>query len=378
MKTVLELNVDDQGYGGVFSLVLSVIRNCPDGVRLDIGALEPFEKQAHIDELKRMGSEVHYLGYDGNKLLKQLMIFRNVRKLLREEKYDCVHLHSDVANKLLVSGLAARSCGVRIIVLHSHATGVDLENGRLREYVHRICRRFLPLIRGKYAACSEEAGRWMFPWIREKGQITCIRNGIDTERFRFRNDTRIHVRQELNIAPEDRLIGHVGRFMYQKNHAFLLDAFKAAKEKWNRQNRTGRLRLLLTGTGDLMEPMNEKAERLGIADDVIFYGQSDQVDELFQAMDLFVLPSHFEGFGIAALEAQCTGLPCLLSDQVPPEVSLSRNVEFLPIGAGDEEKWAAAMTKNGMGERRDQSELIRKAGYDIHDTVRQLLDMYEV
>ena len=373
---VLEVNVDDRGFGGVYSLLLSVIRNKPQDLQLDIGALETFEDQSNIDYLESMGSHVYYLGYDGNKLKKQAKIYQNVKALLEKEKYDCVHIHSDVANKLLVSGLAAKAAGVPKIILHSHATGVDMANGKMRERVHMICRRLLPKIHGEYAACSKVAAKWMFPYAVEKGNVTYIHNGIETKRFCYDEKIRLEERSKLGLKPEDRLIGHTGRFMYVKNQLFLVKVFDKALTTWKNQGNHGELKLLLVGTGEMMEDVKHLAEHLGIINNIIFYGQCKKIECLYQAMDIFAMPSHFEGLGMAAVEAQSTGLPCIVSTGVPQDVDIYGSVKFLSIDEQSEVVWASSFCED-LPKRIDHTADICKAGYSIQDTVDQFVKLYQ-
>jgi glycosyltransferase involved in cell wall biosynthesis len=154
------------------------------------------------------------------------------------------------------------------------------------------------------------------------------------------------------------VVGHVGRFEEQKNHSFLLDVFS----ELHRQN--SEAVLLLAGDGELRKAMEQKAKRLGIADAVRFLGIYANVSELYQAMDVFVLPSLFEGLGIVAIEAQCAGLPVVASDQVPSEANITQNVEYLPLQF-PAQKWAIQiLQKQNLG-RLDMSAKIREAGYDI-------------
>lgn len=218
---VLEVNVDDLYLGGVFSLVKNVVKNKPKDMQIDIAAIEKFTDKENIQSFEKCGSKVYYVGYDGNKWLKQFICFFHLKKLIREQNYTCVHIHADVANKLMVSGMAARTAGVTKIILHSHAAGVDGNHRWLKAWIHRRCRRLLKWIGTDYVACSDIAAEWMFPNIAAK-EITLIQNGIDLQKFRFSQTVREMVRKQLQISDE-LLIGHVGRFCYQKNHDFFLE-----------------------------------------------------------------------------------------------------------------------------------------------------------
>ena len=192
MYRVLEVNVDDTGYGGVFSLVKGVIAQKQQGECIDIAAIEKFENQSNIDDLNKYGCKVNYIGFTGNKIFKQFVCFNNLRKLIKKEKYDCVHIHADVANKLLVSGLASKTAGVKKIILHSHAAGVDGNHRKLKVFMHKGCRGLLKAIGTDYVACSDLAAHWMFPGVPEK-YINIIKNGVDLDRFRYNEDSRQEV-----------------------------------------------------------------------------------------------------------------------------------------------------------------------------------------
>ncbi len=372
---VLEVNVDDQGNGGVYSLVKSVIENKPDNVKIDIAALEPFEKQENIEYLKGLGANVYFVGYKGNKLKKQQVIYKRMTSLLKKKKYDVVHIHADVANKLYVSGLAAKKCGVPKIILHAHANGTDGNNRKLKENIHRLCLKKLTGLGAEYAACSYAAAKWMFPYV-PKDDVTIVKNGIDLEKYKYDAKTRKAVRESLNIDDEDFLVGHVGRFMYQKNHEYILDVFEDFSKKRKASGKKGRARLLLVGAGELMPEIKKKAKEKNIFDDIIFYGLSDSVNELMQAMDAFVMPSNFEGFGIAALEAQANGMFVLCSDKVPRDVRVTKDIKFLPIEKKDISKWSSLLLNVKQDDRKDNIGLLRDKGFDISDTINQFIGLY--
>ena len=210
-----------------------------------------------------------------------------------------------------------------------------------------------------------ESAKWACPAMDLPCEV--IPNAIDAQMFRFSEQVRREVREQYGL--EDCLVvGHVGRLQYQKNQTFLLDAFRHLHE------REEKARLVLVGDGPDLTELEAKAVTLGIEREVLFLGNRDDVNRLLQAFDLFVMPSHFEGFGMAALEAQAAGLPCLLSDSVPRETKLTRNVEFIP--AEDPAIWAEHMLN--MLERheirRDEAQTIADAGYDIGTAAQRLED----
>ncbi len=365
---ILEVNVDDIGNGGVFSLVRNVIRNKPAGAVVDIAAIEPFERHENIDELASLGCSVHYVGRKGSKALKQFYAYSNVKRLVRSGGYTVVHVHSDVANKLLVSALAARAAGCRKIFLHSHATGVDGNRRLLKRIFHYACRPFLKYVGTDFLTCSDLAARWMFPNVKVD-DVKMVKNGVDLEKFRFSESVRADVRRRLGI--ENRfVIGHVGRFAYQKNHDYLIDLYRELHE------RDKSATLLLVGEGALMESAEAKVQELGLAESVIFYGASNNVSELFMAMDVFVLPSHFEGLPIVGVEAQAAGLPCLLADTISRDTRIAPCVDFLPITHESLGLWVDKIEEMKKEGRRDNTAVMSEAGFSIRETVVNLWSLY--
>lgn len=374
MKKILEVNVDDRGLGGVYGLVKNIIQASPEDVRIDIACLETFENKENIKELNRYGSHVYYVGYNGNKLKKQAKIYKNLKALIADQHYDTVHIHADVANKLLVSGYAAKHSGVKQIILHSHATGTDGAHRARKEKIHKLCRTKLPKIGTDFATCSDLAAKWMFPSI-PKSQITQINNGIDLPKFRFSKEQRTEIREELQLS-ERFVIGHVGRFMYQKNHAYLIKMFAELYRTWKQEPIGREPVLFLVGDGELKAEIAEETKRLGIAHAVIFHGLSGRVNALMQAMDVFVLPSHFEGLPIVGVEAQAAGLPVVFSDQITREAELTNEVTYLPITEDAIGHWVRTVLHYETFERYDTYERLKAEGYQIEDTVNKLLALY--
>lgn len=368
MTKVLEVNVDDNGYGGVYALVKNVIEHKPENLQIDIACQEPFEKQENIDALNEMGTQVYYVGCGGNKILKQRHIYTYLKQLMKTKGYDYVHIHSDVSNKLWVAGKAAKDAGVKNIIMHSHAAGVDGAHRNAKEKIHQFFRTKLKHLGTQFVACSDLARQWMFPNIDER-QVLLIHNGVDLEKFRYRPENRARVRQKLDLENAV-VVGHVGRFAYQKNHRFLIRAFQLFKQ------REDRAKLLLIGEGELKGEIESLVRDLHLQDSVIFYGASQHVEQLLQAMDVFALPSHFEGLPIVGVEAQAAGLPVVFSDQITKEAKLTDAVSYLPISDKSAALWADAIQEAFTHSRQDTYPRLYEEGYDIRYTVNQFLNLY--
>ncbi|MCR5847701.1 MAG: glycosyltransferase family 1 protein [Lachnospiraceae bacterium] len=293
-------------------------------------------------------------------------------KILNDEHYDIVHTHTDAVGSYFLK--LAKEAGVKIRIAHSHNTGHQLINKGLKNRVHfaylEKCRKEIRKEATHYIACSKAAGEWLFGEENVKtGKVRILNNAIDTKKFSFDENTRSEIRKNLNVDENMFILGHVGRMMPQKNHEFLVEIFKEVHEK--RENS----KLLLVGDGDLRFAIEKKCKELGIFEDVIFYGTTDDISKLYNAMDVFVFPSLFEGLGMVMIEAQCNGLRCYLtdSDEVSKESIITNRVETMPLGNANE--WAQKILETDF-ERKDVTEEIINRGYDIETESIKLTEYY--
>lgn len=250
----------------------------------------------------------------------------------KEKKYQIVHAHMSTMSVFPL--FAAWRAGVPVRICHSHNTAHWGEGMRtlLKYMLRSACNWFATDL----YACSEHTARWMHgDRMYEQGKVHVVQNAIDNELFQFRPDDRSRLRQELSITDDELVVGHVGRFVYQKNHMFLLDVFTNVLKK------KPSAKLVLVGGGELEESVREQVEKLHIEKNVVFAGVRQDVYRMYSVMDVFCLPSFYEGMGIVGWEAQVNGLPCLLSDHVSREAMLSDKVQQLPLG--NAEQWAEVL-----------------------------------
>ena len=265
---------------------------------------------------------------------------------------------------------AARFFGIPIRIMHSHNAGDEIKIGAARRILIAFNKLLLSMSATHLFACSTEAGKWMFG----NRPFTVINNAIDCRQFRFSLERRNQLRCELGL--EDAFVlAHVGRFTYQKNHAFLIEVFAS----FAKRNPDAVLILIGDAVDDrsFLDDAKLKVRKLGIEDRVRFLGMRSDVSELMQAADCFLLPSRFEGLGIVAIEAQAAGLPCLVSNAVPKAVGITRGlVKFLPLDSID--AWLDAIQAARSIRRRDTSSEIAEAGYDITREIDKLEHFFEV
>lgn len=277
-------------------------------------------------------------------------------------EYRIVHGHSRGSAPIYLDE-ANRAGKITIVHCHNNSFGFGVKG-----VIRRIWQQPLKRIGDYNFACSEESGISQFG---KNAQFKVLRNGIDTPQFVWNMAVREKVRREMSLFGH-LVLGNVARFEEQKNHAFLIDIF------YEVQKLRPEARLMLVGGGTLEAEIRQRAERLGVLDKIIFTGVRSDVNELLQAMDVFVLPSHFEGLGIVNIEAQAAGLPCFVSAKVvPPEAKVTELLQYIPLEAGAK-AWAEQIVAGAIPPevRRDTSEEIICAGFDIHSTAEELERFY--
>lgn len=315
-------------------------------------------------EVQNRGSRIFQMpGLSG----KHMVEYRNkLKDFFREHpEYQIIHGHLPNAGAFYLA--AAKKAGAPFRILHSHNTvGAESTCKRIRN--NMLNRRAIQYA-NIYFACSQNAADYLFG-KQPAQEVVLVRNAIDTQKFVYRKAARVQMRSQLGL--EDRfVVGHVGRFCQQKNQLFLLEIFQKVTERVKNAS------LLLVGDGELRESLEHKAAELGIREKVIFAGMQEKVQYFLQAMDIFVLPSLFEGLPLVGVEAQTSGLPCIFSDKITEDAKVTGNVAFLPLSAGTEE-WAEEICLFANGYQRvDCSAQVRKAGYEISVEADKLTRYYE-
>lgn len=369
---VLEVNINDIGQGGAWSFIKNAINakenNKSGNIIFDFFSLEPFENQNNIEFVENVGGKI-IVSYTPNKIWRQIKTYFDLKLVLQETKYDIVHIHSDVSFKMFLEGFAARTVGVTHIILHSHCAGIDRGHRITKRIAHCLCKPFLGYLGTEFFACSKKAGKWMYTKNVNK-KVRIINNAVDCKAFSYNEKVRAECREEFEISKSEILIGHVGRFMFQKNHEYLIKIFHELYKK------KGNVKLLLIGEGELEGSTREQVHKLGLDNVVIFAGVRKDINRCMQAMDLFLLPSKFEGLPVVGIEAQASGLPCLLSNKITKETNLFGLVEFMPL-SDSPEKWSNKITEMiKKSDRRNTYSEMKNAGYDISVNKENLKDIY--
>ena len=318
--------------GGVESVVMNYYRHINrEKIQFDF-ICDNDSTDIPYEEIEKLGGKVILIP-PYQKIIKY---HKELKKVLKDGKYKIVHSH---INTLSVFSLFAAKCaGVPVRIAHSHSTTNKKE--KKKNLLKQVLRPFSKVFATDYMCCSELAGRWLFGNKEyDKGNVYLLNNAIDLDQFKYNEQIRKEKRKELGIDDDTLVIGHVGRFVEQKNHRFLIDIFhEVHKQKENSI-------LLLAGQGPLMEEMKEKVKILGIEDSVKFLGQRNDINELYQAFDVFCLPSLYEGLPVVGVEAQASGLLCFFSEDMTKETKALESTEFMPLSQSTE-KWADKILKS--------------------------------
>lgn len=303
-----------------------------------------------------------------NSYLKDYFFFK---KLFKKEKYDIVHAHQLFYNGIIMR--AAYKAGVGKRIAHSHATEENCVMGKVKKTVSDIYRAVMRVVIKKYATdivgCSEKAGEYMCGkrLFRERG--TVLPNYVNTDEYSFNAERRLQKRKELGITNE-LLVGHTGSIYWIKNQTFLVSLLARLLEL------RPDARLMLIGEETDKGETRALAERLNVADKVMFMGSRDDIPDLLCAMDIFMFPSRFEALPIAPIEAQAVGLPCIVSTGVPEEIKVTDSFARLSLDA-PAEQWIEKIAEFSAFDRTKSDLTELKARYSAQSIARKLNALYE-
>lgn len=316
------------------------------------------------EEIRSMGGRIFYS--PGLNPLHYPQYLRFVQDIVaQDDRIRIVHAHNEAMGLYALNG--AKHAGIQVRIAHAHNTRI------IRDYkwpLKMLCKQLLPGAATDLWGCGRDAGIYFFGEKNWEARGRVIPNAVETEKFRFDPAVRAQMRARYGLG-ERTVLGHVGRFNVQKNHARLLEIFACYLR------RDPEAVLVLIGTGELEQEIKDKAQQLGISQSVRFAGLQSNVGDWYQMMDLFVMPSLFEGLPVVGVEAQASGLGCLFSDAVPDEVLLSENAVCYPLAASDEQ-WAeriACMVHRPV-DRTQGADIVREAGYDIQVAAQRLQQLY--
>lgn len=355
--------------GGIETFIMNVYRNI-DRTRVQFDFLCHFGEEAEYnDEIRELGGRIYEMPRIKSTNKTYYYKFFEYKKELNRffsEHHEYKIIHGHMTNTASIYMPIAKKYGVKCCIAHSH-----LSHARkgLSGIITNILQLPIEKVADEYFACSDMAAKWLFSDRKIKAnRIKIINNAIDSEVYKYNINTRNQYREQLHLDDKF-VIGHVGRFFYEKNHEFLIEVFKEIVKLHPDSM------LVLVGKGDLKETIENKVNRLNLSNKVRFLGMRSDVPQIMQAMDVFVMPSYFEGLPLVGVEAQAAGLQCIISDSITKEMDITGNVNFLSLNESAE-KWAQEILQYKNYNRCNTKNQIVQAGYDIKVNANWLQEFY--
>lgn len=349
--------------GGAESMIMNLYRNIDrNKIQFDF-MVHTSEKGAFDDEIKSLGGEIYHIPkYTGknhfNYKKKWEVFFQN------HEEHKIIHSHIRSTASIYLE--IAKKYN-KVTIAHSHSTS----NGKgFDAFIKNMLQIPIKNTADYLFAASDKAGLWLYgeKAIQSKKYYK-LNNAIETKKYVFNTSIRNKKRKELQLQNKF-VIGHVGRFHESKNHNFIIEIFR---EVYKLQSNSV---LVLIGEGDLKKSIEEKVKKYNLVDNVIFLGVREDVNELLQAIDVFIFPSLFEGLPVTVIEAQASGLPVILSKNITHEVAITDLVEFLPLEK-DPKDWGIKTLENyENNERENMEKEIINANYDVKIVGESLQKVY--
>lgn len=365
---VLIQGAENFGRGGRSVITWNLTNPLSKDFQVDFLSKIEVKDPIFFDKIKERQGQIIVEPQTRNRFTKLFMRLFTLPKQLRKEKYDMSHINADDAWEAMKGILFAKLSGIDRYVVHAHTTQSKSQNrvGKLLIFLSQ--KYLLNLSNIEKIACSQEAARFLFGTCEN---VKIIENGIQLEEYAFNEVTRQGMRDKLGIAAQTKIVGTVGRLAEQKNPLFIL---KIIEELINIDPT---YQFIWIGDGSLKDELIIKSKEKGLSENIKFLGNRSDVNHLLQVLDVFILPSLYEGFGIVNIEAQVSGLPCLVSDAVPELAKVNDNFYFLSI------KKSATVWAQHIVDIIDQRilsnhlELFRKRGFDIKQGAEKLRASYE-
>lgn len=307
---VLQIGMHDQ-MGGVENFIMNYYRNI-DKSKFQFDFLIPYKDGGYYDnEIKKMGGNIFCFSFKNDKNIFKFL--KELNKFFKNNHYDIVHCNDTGLGALYL--LFAKKYKYKIRIAHSHAT--SFESG-IKGLLKEISGKFYVKLANCYYACSTEAGRFLF----KNKKFEIISNSIEYDKYLYNEIFRRNIRLELDISEDEILLGNIGRFSEQKNQKVLINILSLLSNKY---------KLILIGEGPLEDELKKIVKEMNLEGRVCISHPKHDVYKYYNAMDIFVLPSLYEGLPIVGIESQVNGLPCLFSNNISKEVVLNSNVKFLDL-----------------------------------------------
>ena len=350
--------------GGAETLLMNVFRNV-DRTKYKFDFLVfKNEDYPYSEEIKKLGGNIYCI--ESPKQIGIVGYVKNVKKLCLKNHYDVIHSHTLYnCGPTVFAGFLA---GVKTRISHCHSSR-RLDKGRQsvkKEIYYHLSKILINLFSTDKIACGKEAGKLLF-W---GNKYSVIKNGINIKTYRFSSDKRKKIRSMLKISDDVVVLGHIGRFVYIKNQEYLLDIVEKLINDHNM-----RVKLLMIGDGEMKNDIRRMVKKRKLSNSVIIMDGVNNVFEYYNAMDIFVFPSLFEGVPMTLIEAQANGLKIIASEKISRECNITGKITFLPIEKKSIDLWVNEIVSAEIS-HHDYYDKIKTEGYLIEDTVTKIIDKY--
>jgi len=357
MKKVLIIGMYNQ-LGGIENFIYNFFKHI-NKEQFSFSFISMYNHIAYEEEIKILGGKIYYIS---NVKKNPFKCYLEIKKIIKKEKYDVVHINMlSAAN--IIPLKAAKKAKAKYIIAHSHNNNIP--NSKIKRFLHNINKNKIINYADKLLACSNEAGKWMYG--NEKFEV--INNAIEVNRFKYDSKVANKLKESLNISKKT-VYGHVGRFVEQKNHTFLIDVFDFIHKK------NPNTMLLLIGNGELKDFIKEKIKSKNIQDSVIIIDENKEVNKYYSVMDYFIFPSIFEGLGIVAIEAQASGIHCFASNNIPKDINIDNSVTFIDINKGAKYFSDQILKYSSKESRENLHEKVLNSKFNIDKEIIKLENIY--
>lgn len=362
---ILYVNGGSMDHGGITSYMMNFYRHF-NLQSMHVDFLTQGEKEnLYVDEIKKNGGTVYRIPNKGVSIVKNL---KGLYTIMKSGGYDIVHAHADAGNAIVLA--IARISGIPVRISHSHSTNFYTKS-KVKRIGNAIQRKMIKEYATDFWGCSKDACRWLYT---EKVQYNIIHNAIDISKYKFDINKRKSIRKKLNIADDVLAICQVGHLNYIKNQEYAIRILKNFKNS----NPKKKFKMFFIGDGEDRKKLDLLVCKNNLSENIVFLGRRSDVPLLLQGMDIFLLPSRFEGFPVSLVESQASGIFSVVSSNITQEVCLNRELlKYLTINEESINEWVSELKKE-HGINRDNAYIsVQKAGFDIAVEAKKVQTMYE-
>lgn len=316
--------------------------------------------------IKNKGDQCIFNDFRFESVFRKLSIIRTANKFISSD-YDVIHIHSGSIFNLMVVAIIAKKKGIKKVLVHSHATGnADIKHGIIKKISDSFLERFADV----FLACSKEAGRFKYSErIMSSDRFHVINNGIEIDKYKYRDEYRTRIRNELKLKNEF-VMCNVGRYSYEKNQKFIVNVFN----EYLKKDSSAKL-LFVGGEGPAKEELIHEIDRLELGSKIIMLSKRNDINEILSAVDVFLFPSLFEGLGISAIEAQAAGLYTLCSENIPEETNVTPLFLRVSLSEGAP-SWADQVSKLSVVDRVEYGNNRFNKNYIASNCAKKLESLY--